>query len=54
MIISPLNNDNVLAAIPHDIVYLVVVAPHMFDEHLFTWALRPIHTHIQNVVPCKQ
>lgn len=54
MIISPLHNDNVLASIPHNIVYLVVVATHMFDEHLFTWALGPIHPHIQNIVPCKQ
>jgi hypothetical protein len=46
MIISPLHDDNVLASIPHYVVYLVVVATHMLDEHLFTWALRPIHTHI--------
>jgi hypothetical protein len=26
----------------------------MFDEHLFTWALGTIYTHIQDVVPYKQ
>jgi hypothetical protein len=54
MIISPLNNDDVLASIPHNIVDLIIVATHMFDEHLFTWALGTIYTHIQDVVPYKQ
>lgn len=43
MVVAPLDQQDVVATLAHQIVYLVLVAAGMLDEHLVAGALRSVN-----------
>jgi len=52
MLISPLDQQNMVATILHYVIYLIVMVANMLNEHFFARVLGTNHTHVQDVFTC--
>lgn len=50
MLLTPLNNQNVIAALANQIVDVVDIAASVFDEALFAGSLGAVHADVEDVV----
>lgn len=49
MIITPLNNDDIISSFSHNVTDSVLITPLVFNKHFLTRSFRPMDTHKQDV-----
>lgn len=54
VIVAPLDQYDVFAALPDDITHVVVVLFHVLDKYLLARSFRSVNTHEQYIVACKR
>lgn len=52
VVVAPLDQQDVLSALPDDVAHLVVVLFHVFDEYLLARPFRTVDAHEQYIVAC--
>lgn len=54
VLVAPLHDQNVIAALANVVVHLERVATHVLHLHLLARALRAVHADVQDVVACRR
>lgn len=52
VLLAPLDDQNVVTALPNVVVDLVLIPSHMLDLDLLARTLRTVHTNVEDVVAC--
>ena len=53
VLVTPLDDEDVIAAFVNDVTDVVLITTNVFDSNLFAWQVRAKYTNHQHVVPCK-
>ena len=53
VVIAPLDEQNVVTALPNHVVHLIVVPARVLDLDLLAGTLGPVDAHVQDVVACE-
>lgn len=52
MVVAPLDDDDVLSPVPHDVPALVIVLPFVLELHLVAGAFGSVNAYVEDVVTC--